>query len=195
MLQLDREQSQTDLAQIEARIDRAVAQLSEPQGGNALSTLAELAQVVRRLDGVAASLDGDTVTNATDPAKLPPIDRLLLNLEASTTNLKTMTASLGTTVGQGGQLDHTLATLTDSLVRIGKMTDEMTKTVDHLNLRIDTTLGKMNGVLDESSATMTTLQGKADRLGDTFLGRMIIAKPDKKSTPTPTPSPRKSPRP
>jgi ABC-type transporter Mla subunit MlaD len=187
VLPLEREQSKADLDEIEGRVNQVISQLTEPQNGNSLSAINELAQVIHHLDGVAASLDGQPLSTGTNPATPSPLDRLVLNLDASTGNLKNMTASLDKTVGQGGELDHTLTTLTDSLLRIQKLTDEMTKTIDRLNLKIDVTIGKMNGVLDETAGTMTTLQEKADRLGDTFVGRMLIAKPGKKSTPAPTP--------
>jgi ABC-type transporter Mla subunit MlaD len=186
-LRLERDQSSPDFSRIAERIDHAVDELTGPQTNGAPSAIQELTQAIHHLNGLAASLDGQSLSTETDPAKRPPVDQLLSNLDSTTGNLKTMTASLDKTVGQGGELDQTLATLTETLVRAEKMTEEMTKTITRLNLKIDTSLGKVNGLLDETSDTMTTLHSKADHLGETFLGRMLIGKSAKNSTPTPTP--------
>lgn len=186
LLPLEREPAKGDLENITTRIDKAIARFTEPQPGRTQSVTDELAETVSHLDGVVASLDGQTRSAETDPAKRPPIDRLLLNLDATTGNLNQITASLAKIVGPDGGLSHTLATLDSTLVRLEELTGEMTKTVNHLNLKVDTSLGKMNTLLDDSTATVTGLQGKVDRLGNTFVGRMLIAKPDKKATPVPT---------
>jgi hypothetical protein len=48
-----------------------------------------------------------------------------------------------------------------------------------VNLKVDTSLKKVNGLLDETTGTMTSLHGKVEGFGDTFVGRMLI-KSDKK---------------
>jgi ABC-type transporter Mla subunit MlaD len=193
LLPLEREPAKAGFENIADRIDKAVAGFTEPQPGHTRAVTDELAEAVHHLDGVVASLDGQTRSTETDPAKRPPIDRLLLNLDVTAGNLNEITASLEKIVGPDGGLSHTLSTLDSTLVRLQGLTDEMSKTVNHLNLKVDTSLGKMNTLLEDSTTTVNSLQGKVDRLGGTFVGRMLIAKPDKKATPSPTP--KASPRP
>ncbi|EDY21868.1 hypothetical protein CfE428DRAFT_1114 [Chthoniobacter flavus Ellin428] len=187
LLPLEREPAKGDLENITTRIDKAIARFTEPQPGHAQAVTDELAEAVRHLDGVVASLDGQNAfhrersreTSADrSPAFEPRRDH--------PGNLNQITASLEKIVGPDGGLNHTLATLDSTLVRLDELTGEMTKTVNHLNLKVDTSLGKMNTLLDDSTATVNGLQGKVDRLGNTFVGRMLIAKPDKKATPVPT---------
>jgi hypothetical protein len=194
LLPLAREPSKSDLESIATRIDQAITKLTEPQNGNAQSSMDELASAIRHLDGVMASLDGQSRSTETDPAKRPPMDQLLTNLDSTTGSLKNITASLEKTVGPNGALDQTLVTLNGSMVRLQGLTDEMSKTVSHLNLRVDSSLGKMNTLLDETNGVMTLLHDKVERLGGTFIGRMLIAKPDKPAAATLAPEKEKSPR-
>ncbi len=208
VLRLEKEKSKNDLADVADQyrklgdqIDRTIRQFTDPQTGRTESVMQELARAIpaaassmRQLDDIASSLSGRVVSAETDPAKKPPMERLLLNLDASTGNLKGMTASLQMNVGEGGKLDRTLDTLNASLQRLQTLTDEMTKTVANVNLKVDTSLKKVNGLLDETTGTMTSLHGKVEGFGDTFVGRMLI-KPEKKTGPAEiTPIPVKTPR-
>ena len=184
LLGLARGPSKIDLENISAQIDKVILGLTEPRKGSTKSTLEELAETVHHLDEVAASLEGKSLSAANDPAKSPPIEYILTKLHASADNLESATNSLKNTVGKGGELNHALVTLNESLLRFEQLTDESTKAITHLNLRVDSSVGKTNLLLD-------TLQGKADRLGETFVGRMLIAKPDK---PAATPAPPKPPK-
>ena len=178
-----------------ARIDDTIRHFTDPKNGRQKSVMQELAEslpaassALLKFDDVIASLGGQSRSTETDPAKRPPLDRLLLNLDGTTSNLKNMTASLDKTAGEDGKLDHTLTTLTTSLLRLQTLTDEMAKTVTNLNLKVDTSLRKVNGLLDETTGTMSTLHRKVEGLGDTFVGRMLI----KKKEPAPTPAPQKT---
>lgn len=210
VLALQKERKENDLADVAEqyrklgdRIDLTIRQFTDPAPGRQKSVMQELSEAIpavssslHQLEDVMGSLSGRTASTEIDPAKRPPIERLLLNLDATTGNLKGVTATMQLQVGEGGKLDTTLATLNASLLRLQTLTDEMTKTVTNLNLKVDGSLRKVNGLLDETTGTMTTLHQKVEGFGDTFVGRMLIA--DKKAkagmaTPIPTTStPRKA---
>lgn len=206
VLRLEKEKSKNDLADLTEQyrklgdqIDRTIRQFTDPQGGRPKSVMQELAEAIpaaasslREFEGVAMSVSGRSQSTETDPAKRPPVERLLLNLDATTGNLKSMTASLEMNVGEGGKLDRTLDTLQASLLRLQTLTDEMTKTVTNLNLKVDGSLRKVNGLLDETTSTMTTLHSKVEGLGGTFVGRMLISEKKGKSTPAPVKPARKT---
>ena len=186
VLALVRGPSDIDLKSISAQIEQVVGRLTQPRTTGGKSTMDQLGETIEYLDNVAASLDGKSPSAPQDPAKPPPIQYILAKLRASAENLESATGSLKNTVGKGGELDRALITLNDSLLKIEKLTEESTKAINHLNLRVDSSVGKTNLLLD-------SLQGKADRLGETFVGRMLIAKPDPKAaTPPPQTSKKKS---
>ncbi|MCX6979184.1 MAG: hypothetical protein NTV08_00255 [Verrucomicrobia bacterium] len=202
MLKLEKEKSKNELADVARqyrelgdRIDATIRHFTDPKNGRQKSVMQELAEslpaassALLKFDDVMASLGGQSRSTETDPAKRPPLDRLLLNLDGSTGHLNAMTASLEKAVGEDGKLDHTLATLNANLLRLQTLTDEMTKTVTNLNLKVDSSLRKVNDLLDETTGTMGTMHRKVEGLGDTFVGRMLI----KKKEPTPTPAPQKT---
>ncbi len=205
VLKLEKERSNNDLADVAEqyrklgdRIDATIRQFTDPQNGRPKSVMQELAETIpsvsssiRQLDDVVASVNGQSRSTETDPAKRPPIERLLLNLDVTTGNLKGVTAGLEKSVGENGRVDQTLKTLDASLLRLQTLTEEMTRTVANVNVKLDTSLKKVNGLLDETTGTMSTLHSKVEGFGNTMVGRMLI-KPEEKPAPAPAATPRKT---
>jgi ABC-type transporter Mla subunit MlaD len=202
VLPLEKEKSKNEIADVVEQyrklgdqIDHTIRQFTEPQNGRSQSVMQELAEAIpaaassmRQLEGVTASLNGQSLSKETDPAKRPPVEKLLANLDSTTANLRAMTASLEQKAGDNGKIDQTLKTLDSSLLRLQGLTDQMTKTVTNLNARVDTSILKVNGLLDETTGTMSALHNKVDGFGNTMVGRMLIAKPEK---PAPAPARKK----
>jgi len=107
-------------------------------------------------------------------------------------HVEAVTATLQSQVGENGKIDQTLTSLNASLGRIQTLSDEATKTVSNLNGKVDSSLNKVNGLLDETTGTMTALHTKLEGFGGTFVGRMLIAKPEDSTKPSPSPPPKKS---
>lgn len=206
VLKLEKEKSNNDLADVAEqyrklgdRIDTTIRQFTDPQNGRPRSVMQELAETIptvsssiRQLDDVVASVNGQSRSTETDPAKRPPIERLLLNLDVTTGNLKGVTAGLEKSVGENGRVDQTLKTLDASLLRLQTLTEEMTRTVANVNVKLDTSLKKVNGLLDETTGTMAAMHNKVEGLGDTFVGRMLIKKKEPEAAPKPAATPRKT---
>jgi ABC-type transporter Mla subunit MlaD len=111
---------------------------------------------------------------------VPSAAASLQNVEGVTTNLKLQ-------VGEDGKIDEALTSLNISLGRLQGLTDELTKTVTNVNLKLDTSLKKVNGLLEETTLTMTDVRTKMEGFGGTFVGRMLVGKPDNAPAPSPTP--------
>ncbi len=107
-------------------------------------------------------------------------------------HVEVVTATLQSQVGENGKIDQTLTSLNASLGRIQTLSDEATKTVSNLNGKVDSSLKKVNGLLDETTGTMAALHTKVEGFGGTFVGRMLIAKPEDSTKPSPPPPPKKS---
>lgn len=99
--------------------------------------------------------------------------------------VEAVTANLQKEVSENGKIDQTITSLNASLARLQGLTDEATKTVSNLNGKVDVSLKKVDGLLDETTGTMTALHGKLEGFGGTFVGRMLIAKPDPSASPVP----------
>ena len=111
---------------------------------------------------------------------VPSAAASLQNVEGVTTNLKLQ-------VGEDGKIDEALTSINISLGRLQGLTDELTKTVTNVNLKLDTSLKKVNGLLDETTLTMTDVRTKMEGFGGTFVGRMLVGKPENAPAPSPTP--------
>jgi predicted nuclease with TOPRIM domain len=166
-LALEREQTNNDLTEVVAQyralgneIDRTIRQFTEPRSGRTKSVMEEFSEAV------------------------PSAAAAMHEMKDVGANLTSLTERLNTSMGENGKIDETIASLNTSLVRLQKLTDEMSRTVANLNKELGTSLRKVNGLLDESTATMTTLHDKVDRFGNTFVGRALIARPKPDATPT-----------
>lgn len=106
---------------------------------------------------------------------------------ASLQNVEGATTSLRVQLSEDGKIDQALTELNSSLGQLQKLTDELTKTVTNMNLKVDTSLTKVDGLLEESTLTMTDLRTKMEGFGGTFVGRMLVGKPE----PVPSPTPKK----
>lgn len=116
---------------------------------------------------------------------VPAAASSLQNVESVTTNLKVQ-------VSEDGKIDQTLTTLNASLGRLQTLTDELTKTVGNMNGKMDTSLKKVNTLLDETTSTVNSLHTKMEGFGGTFVGRMLVGKPNEAASPTPSPTPKKA---
>lgn len=116
---------------------------------------------------------------------VPAAASSLQNVESVTTNLKVQ-------VSEDGKIDQTLTSLNASLARLQTLTDELTKTVGNVNGRVDTSLKKVNSLLDETTSTVGSLHTKMEGFGTTFVGRMLVGKPNETVSPTPSPVPKKA---
>lgn len=92
-------------------------------------------------------------------------------------NVEDITLTIETDLGDQGRLRATLDALNGNLAQLDLLTKEATVTMGSVNQKVGTSLRKVNVLLDETTETMTTTQDKIERLGDTFFGRMLIAKP------------------
>ncbi|MFZ4681248.1 MAG: hypothetical protein ACOYMS_02000 [Terrimicrobiaceae bacterium] len=106
---------------------------------------------------------------------------------SSLRQLETMTAKLERDLSEKGKLDQTITSLNSNLARLQILTDEVTQTVGGVQGRMDTSLKKVNGLLDETTGTMVELRSKMEGFGGTFMGRMLVGKPSAAATPSPTP--------
>lgn len=113
-----------------------------------------------------------------------------LELADAIHNLNAMTASLDQTVGKNGKVDTALDALNADLQHLKDTIDTTTKTISDLDAGVDTSLRQMNGLVSETTVTMTTLHGTLERVGDTFVGRMLIARPKTAASPAPAKTPR-----
>ncbi len=123
------------------------------------------------------------------------MQELAENIPAVSTSLRSVesiTANLQKEVGANGKIDQTITLLNESLGRLQGLTDQTTKTMSNLNIKMDLSLGKVNGLLDETAGTMSALHGKVEGFGDTFFGRMIISKPNEIPRPVASPTPKKA---
>jgi ABC-type transporter Mla subunit MlaD len=188
-VKLAREGSEIDPSEI-------LKQFTEPQNGNKLSVIEQIqdfanslphaSSALRDLNDITASLNGQPHATEAEANNPRPIDRLLRNLETTTGNLSAASESLNKTMGEDGDLKKTLATLNASLGNIQKMSAETAKVVSEFHLTLGKSMRKIDGLLNETNDTMVTLHSKADGLGDTFVGRMLIKKPG--ATPSPASS-------
>lgn len=114
---------------------------------------------------------------------VPAAATSLQNVEGATTSLRIQ-------LSEEGKIDQALTELNASLGQLQKLTNELTKTVTNMNVKVDASLTKVDGLLEESTLTMTDLRIKMEGFGESFVGRMLVGKPD--ATPTPSPTPKRS---
>lgn len=151
--------------------------------------LAEVAEQYRRL-GDQIDL---TIRQFTEPKNgrtqsvMQELSEAIPSAATSLRDVGVITANLQKEVSENGKIDQTITSLNDSLARLQVLTDEVTKTVASLNGKMDLSMKKVNGLLDETTGTMTALHGKLEGFGGTFVGRMLIAKPEPVPVPAATP--------
>lgn len=128
--------------------------------------------------------------NGREKSVLQELAESVPSAAASLQNVEGVTTSLRLQLSEDGQIDQALTELNTSLGRLQKLTDELTKTVTNMNIKVDTSLTKVDGLLEESTMTMTDLRIKMEGFGESFVGRMLVGKPD--ATPTPSPTPKRN---
>ena len=189
VIRLEADPAKDELSELKDRykiladqIESALGKFTAPQkdGGKSrledlLDALPHAATAMRSLDKVSATLAGKS-RGSEIASERTPLENILRSIESSTGNLEGSTASLKSTVGEGGRLDAALDGLLSTLQSLQKATDTIKDTVANLN---NTSVRKVNGLLDETNATMAILHDKADRFGNTWIGRRII--PPKKN--------------
>ena len=109
---------------------------------------------------------------------------------ASLRNVESVTASLEKQMSAEGKIDQTLTSLNSGLASVENLTNEAAKTLGDLSRELDASMARVNVLLDETTGTMAAVHGKVDGFGGTFIGRMIIAKPE--AVPKPSPTPKKA---
>jgi ABC-type transporter Mla subunit MlaD len=186
--------SNDSFTQIASRISKTLDQFTTVQTGHTEPATMELADAIHNMDEVTASLAGRLPAADEDPAVRPPIDRLVENLATTSSNLAIMTASLDATVGKDGRVDTALDAVNADLQHLKDTIDTTTRTITDLDAGVDSSLGQMNGLVNQIAVTMSTLNGTLDRVGNTFVGRMLIAKPKGATSPTPPTSSARAPR-
>lgn len=173
---LKREISNNDLSEV-------LKQFTERQNGQELSVIGQIQDFtkdlshasasLKQLNDVTASLSGKSHSTET------PIDRLVKNLEDATTSLKE-------TVGTNGRLDKTLDELRINMDKLGAVTKQTSEAITEVRFSLDKSMHKVDGLLAETTSTMTSLHGKVAGFGDTFVGRMLIKKEKPATTTTKT---------
>jgi ABC-type transporter Mla subunit MlaD len=135
-----------------------------------------------------------TIRQFTDPqhgrelSVLDEFSRAIPAAAASLAQLETVSTQVSASLADGGQIDQALTALNANLANLEELTGESSTVLRTVNGRIDTSLAKINTLLDETTLTMDLLQDKMQRFGGTFVGRMIIGKPDAAPSPSPTPA-------
>ena len=124
-----------------------------------------------------AYLKGESHLEGVDPKKLPPIPRILASFESSLNSLNDIIGNIDKEIGKEAHEDSLIGGL-----------KKLVKRTNDFEIGLEETRRKLNGLIDKLDASAADMRGKIQRMGDTFVGRMLI-KPEKKTATAPTPTP------
>jgi ABC-type transporter Mla subunit MlaD len=148
----------------------------------------DLTEVVEQYRRLGDRIDS-TIRQFTEPqggrtqSVMEELAQAIPSAAESLRNIENVTDNIRTQVSPDGKIDLTLNSLNRNLAQLQLLTEQVSKTVANVNGQLNTGMRKVNGLLDETTDTMSALHGKVDGLGGTFFGRMLIAKPDEPTKP------------
>lgn len=166
---------------------------------NLADAITDITKAASDIKEITASVNGQSRQTGTDPASRPPIEQILANIKGATGSLADAATTIRGTLAEGGDVNQLIKTLDAKLDAMGALIKTTEKAVGDLQgqvarMGIDKTLRKMDGLIDESTATVATLHKKAEGLGTTFMSRMFIGKQEKAPASPPAKPQSKTPR-